>query len=104
MTTNTKPYANINDEGAVFLNIVRAVPPAKADALPVPVDIQIMLECCWGRDVERPTAQECHDLLVDMISCSAYGEAQGQTHPTVYRIPVLTLFHNKSRPGSHKAN
>lgn len=91
MITDTIPYADLRDDNVVLLKVVTGVLPAKADSLPVPVDIQLMLECCWDRAVERPTAQECHELLIEMNSDSAGDEAQGLslvgTHSIAFCLP-----------------
>lgn len=87
----------MRDDSVVLFKVIAGILPAKPESLPpaVPQEIQHLMDYCWSiKAFERPSAQECHELLLDMTSgASAADEIQGnRTYAVVWPEATLILF------------
>lgn len=82
MATDSIPYADTSNE-SVILKVATGVLPAKLASLPyaVPEEVRCMMECCWGQATERPTAQECQDMLIQIMSSPIMDDISGECLP-----------------------
>lgn len=79
MTTDLIPYADVPND-SVLLKLATGFLPAELGVLPsaVPAEVQFMMECCWSQAPQRPTAQECKNILVDIASSPDDGGIRGR--------------------------